>query len=180
MKEDVIKFRKIYKILIDNKVLHKNSIIKELGLSEPSLHKILTADLDDLKGLRASTLGLLQDFMKRHIGHVNYAGIEAETVKDAVPELTPDVRMKRNQDVLVKLKPGAKERREQELKEKAENTISVYSLDPSHGKAKDFNDNKEMRSKTKLKAHFWNFIQEATNCVPENVIITITINERKL
>ena len=141
MKEDVIKFRKVYNILIDKKVLTAKSIIKELGLSEPSLHKILTADLDELKGLRASTLGMLQDFMKRHINDLNYAGIES----DPLAESTNDVR--------IKIKPGVKERREQELRERGK--------DPGPIKT------------------FWDFIALASGCIPENVTINITINERK-
>ncbi|KKP51035.1 MAG: hypothetical protein UR43_C0028G0006 [candidate division TM6 bacterium GW2011_GWF2_33_332] len=79
MKDDILKFRKIYTILTKEKGKQKKYVYHEMSISEPSLVKILTADLNDLKGLRASTLGVIQDFNKRHMDDFNYSGIKSIT-----------------------------------------------------------------------------------------------------
>lgn len=77
MKEDILKFRKCCEILKSEKGFTNEKLCKELGISDPTLSKLMTFDLSDLKGIRASTLGIIQGFLKRHCNDVNYAGIKS-------------------------------------------------------------------------------------------------------
>jgi DNA-binding Xre family transcriptional regulator len=76
MREDILKFRKVCVVLKSEKEYTNEKLCKELGISDPTLYKLINADIDELKGIRASTLGVIQDFMKRHCNDLNYAGIK--------------------------------------------------------------------------------------------------------
>lgn len=116
MREDIEKFRKVVAIILE-KGQTKGLICKEMGMSGPTLQNLLTAELnsfnrDGQSGLRASTLGIIQDFNKRHIDDLNYAGIKAETI-----ELSTEP--------LIHLKPGVKEKPMKELEEQGKGDFSV-------------------------------------------------------
>ena len=83
--DDIIKFRKTCEKLLENKKITKKDISKEIGLSEPSVIKIMTVPLSDLKGLRASTLAAMQDFSKKHKIEADYADITPEDISADPP-----------------------------------------------------------------------------------------------
>ena len=65
-KEDIIKFRRTCETMLNSKQKKLKEIADEVGLSEPSVVKIMNTPLPELKGIRASTLGAIQDFNKNH------------------------------------------------------------------------------------------------------------------
>jgi len=86
-RDDIIKFRRICKTFLDSKQMTRKQIAGEIGLSEPSVVKALTVPIQDLKGLRASTLGAIQDFNKKHQSDADYidAGPPPESVEEQIP-----------------------------------------------------------------------------------------------
>ena len=85
MKEDILKFRKTCDVLLKEKGYTRGSICREAGMSEPTLQKLLNDELDSFKrsgqaGMRSSTLGIIQDFNKRHKDDVTYAGIKSDVI----------------------------------------------------------------------------------------------------
>jgi hypothetical protein len=74
MKDDILKFRKICGILL--KTESRKVICLDMGVSDPTLTKLLDSDLDDEFKIRASMLGMVQNFNKKHREILNYAGIE--------------------------------------------------------------------------------------------------------
>ena len=82
MKEDILKFRKVCDILKQDKGYKLPQLIKELGVSEPTFYKLINTDINELK-IQSSVLGLVQDFNKKHLDDVRYAGIEG--IKEPAP-----------------------------------------------------------------------------------------------
>ena len=85
MTDDILKFRKTCDILMKEKGYTRGSICREAGMSEPTLQKLLNDELDSFKrsgqaGMRSSTLGIIQDFNKRHMDDVTYAGVKSEVI----------------------------------------------------------------------------------------------------
>ncbi len=78
MHEDILKFRKLCEILKTEKKYSNKKLYLELGVSDPTLAKLLKEDLNTIKP-RASVLALVQDFIKKHIDDINYAGIKPDT-----------------------------------------------------------------------------------------------------
>ena len=74
MKDTIRKFRKVTGILIEEKGYTGTRIYKEMNISEPTLAKLLKDDVEEMK-IKASVLAAVQDFNKRHIEDLNYAGI---------------------------------------------------------------------------------------------------------
>ena len=74
MKDTIRKFRKVTGILIEEKGYTGTRIYKEMNISEPTLAKLLKDDVEEIK-IKASVLAAVQDFNKRHIEDLNYAGI---------------------------------------------------------------------------------------------------------
>jgi hypothetical protein len=105
MKEEIIRFRELCNVLIEEKDWSLKRLAMEIKVSPPTLDRIRTSDLDDLKGVHASTLGAIQDFCKRHREVLEYAGIESdpETVRklnsavDVIKEHTEDMFKKKKQ-----------------------------------------------------------------------------------
>lgn len=64
MREDVTRFRKIYKNLIAAKTYTRKQVVDALKVSDPTLKRLLEANLDDEFHIRASVLGAVQDFNK--------------------------------------------------------------------------------------------------------------------
>lgn len=72
MTEDILKFRTICGILRKEGYLNKQLCL-ETGITHPTLKKILKGDIQKIK-IYASVKGLIQDFNKKHIELLNYAG----------------------------------------------------------------------------------------------------------
>jgi len=77
MKDDILKFRSVCEILRKEKQYTNKQFCQELGISEPTLTKLLKDDINEIKP-RASVLGIVQDFNKNHRSDVNYAGVTTE------------------------------------------------------------------------------------------------------
>lgn len=149
MKEDLLKFRKCCEILKTEKDYTNGNLCKELGISEPTLFKLMTMDINEAKGLRASTLGIIQDFLKKHCNDVNYAGIKP------APEDVQEMRKNLgNYDKKVEEKTSPID----------------YTIVP--GKKKD----PEIISQTEQTGNPFAALLEALNNVPKNITIVITIN----
>jgi hypothetical protein len=78
MNEDVLKFRKICLALLADRTITHKRICLETGISTTSLTKYLTLDPNILPKLRASKLAAMQDFNKKHVTDMNYAGIKPD------------------------------------------------------------------------------------------------------
>lgn len=80
MKDDVVRFRKICRILIEGKAKTQRDICAFMNLSAPSLARLLTAPIDESFHLRASTLGAIQDFNKHYCSYerLNLAKLPAD------------------------------------------------------------------------------------------------------
>lgn len=65
MREDVKRFRIIASSLISGKKMKRADLLKELGVSPPTYDKIIVEDLDKVR-IKASVLGKIQDFNKKH------------------------------------------------------------------------------------------------------------------
>lgn len=66
MKEDVRRFRKIYSNLVEGKTRTPKQIRDEMGISQPTLKRLIEAPIDEEFHIRASILGLIQDFSKKY------------------------------------------------------------------------------------------------------------------
>lgn len=77
MKDDILKFRKTCDVLIADKGYNKNKISIESKLTWPTLKKVLEDPVDEIK-IMPSILGIIQDFNKKHIDDVRYAGIQSD------------------------------------------------------------------------------------------------------
>jgi DNA-binding Lrp family transcriptional regulator len=149
MKEDdVLKLRKIVEILRTEKKYSMAKIGKEIKLSEPTLKKLLEDDIAEMH-VRASVLGLVQDFNKKHCEDLNYAGIEAapETVVRKAVE-----KMK---------------------KEKKQTGFSPEDL-PDFKSAEEFNH--EVQETVYPEEGLKLFFESLGKAIPPNMTMTITIN----
>ena len=89
MKDDIIKFRKIVECLQEEGKCKLNKIIEEMGISQPTLYKILYDNLE-VVSIRASVLGKVQDFIKKHNLVLSYKGIEGvEAIEELIQSKTP-------------------------------------------------------------------------------------------
>jgi len=82
MHEDFLKFRKLCEVLKTEKGWAQKKFLLELDISQPTFNKLLKADIETIK-FHASILGIIQDFIRKHIDDLNYAGIrpDPETVE---------------------------------------------------------------------------------------------------
>lgn len=80
MKEDVLRFRKLCDILI-KKGYNKNKIVLESKLTWPTFQKILVEPIEEIH-ITASVLGIVQNFIKKHIDDLNYE--ETVIISDSV------------------------------------------------------------------------------------------------
>jgi predicted transcriptional regulator len=72
MRDDVERFRKLVKTLLSGNTLSKDDVLKVMGISIPTLDKLLNENLATIK-VYASVLGKVQDFNKQYC---SYIGIE--------------------------------------------------------------------------------------------------------
>lgn len=85
-KEDIIKFRRTCETMLNSKQKKLKEIADEVGLSEPSVVKILNTPLPELKGIRASTLGAIQDFNKNHRDDCYRQEVEEPAKSNPIPK----------------------------------------------------------------------------------------------
>jgi len=111
MHEDFLKFHKLCEVLKTEKGWAQKKFLLELDISQPTFNKLLKADIETIK-FQASILGIIQDFIRKHIGDLNYAGIrpDPETVE----------RMKNNLSNYQPSGNGKKENDESESEPKPE------------------------------------------------------------
>lgn len=152
MKEDLLKFRKCCEILKTEKDYTNGKLCKELGISEPTLFKLMTMDINEAKGLRDSTLGIIQDFLKKHCNDVNYAGIKP--APEAVQEMRKNLGNYKEPDKKVEEKTSPID----------------YTIVP--GKKKET----ESIALTEQTGNPFTALLEALNSVPKNITIVITVN----
>jgi len=159
MKEDVLRFRKCVEMLKSEKGYTNEKLCKELGISDPTLFKLMTIDLTELKGLRASTLGIIQDFMKAHCNDINYAGIEPlEITPENKEKVEAAERLSKHPYFKGKTSGGANDLRpEKEKKEVGPEQISGTLETTSNPFA---------------------LLLEALKSIPSNVRIQISINDK--
>jgi len=111
MYEDVLKFRKLCGVLKSEKKYSVKQIIAETGLSEPTVSKLLKDNPAELK-IRPSVLGTVQDFIKKHISDLNYAGIrpdprEVERMRKNLSDYSADSSKKENETPEPGPEPGS-------------------------------------------------------------------------
>jgi transcriptional regulator with XRE-family HTH domain len=75
---DIDKFKKICEILKKEKNYTDKIIAAEMGISDVHVNNILK---DKILKIRASTLGKIQDFNKKHITDLEYAGLSNDNTK---------------------------------------------------------------------------------------------------
>lgn len=115
MKEDVRRFRKIYSNLVEGKTRTPKQIRDEMGIAIPTLQKLLTAELDETFHIRASMLGLIQDFSKKYTDYERL-NIEPEPDQDQNREWFERLKGKEIKIKLDPPQPAHRERPEQPAK----------------------------------------------------------------
>lgn len=80
--EDILKFRKVCDVLIKEKGYNKNKLVSESKLSWPTFQKVFKPGPEPAK-VSASVLGIIQDFNKKHLTVLNYAGIKPVATAEA-------------------------------------------------------------------------------------------------
>lgn len=78
MKEDIEKFRKLATMLLSGNTLSKDDILRTMGISIPTLDKLLHENMATIK-IQASILAKVQDFNKTYC---QYQGIEEQPAKE--------------------------------------------------------------------------------------------------
>ena len=147
MKDDIVKFHKICTSLL-KRGYSNSKIYKEMGISDPTFQKLLTVDLTDPKGIRVSTLAMIQDFNKKHIEEFNYDGIEP-----------------------IKITPENKEQVENAIK------LSKHSYF-SDKKEEDKPTPTKGEPTIPPFAQFLSALAQTIHLIPSNVSIHISINEK--
>lgn len=177
MKEDILKFRKLCDILLKDKGYSKSSICKEIGISEPTLQKLLTAELDSFNrdgssGMRASTLGIIQDFNKKHCNDLNYAGIKPAAIIEVDKKVDTE-KLKKN---LSNYKEPEK-KVEEKIKEGLKRTGEAFMKEARRLEFKGSEYVPHLEITGKPYNAFDSFL-EALKSVPSNVTIHISVNEK--
>lgn len=99
MRDDILKFRKLCEVLKKEKHYSQKQFCIELGISQGTFKNLLKEDIATIKPY-SSVLGKVQDFIRKHINDLNYAGIkpDPETVnklrknlKNYQPDKQPEV-----------------------------------------------------------------------------------------
>jgi len=157
-RDDVLKFRKLCDVLIGENQWPLKRIAMSTGLSLPTIEKLRTSDLAELTGIRASSFAAMQDFVKRNITVLDYAGIKSQPLEETKPTLPLEIN-----------KPN--------LAAPNKKLTEEDRISTGGGKAQEFNKEHAANLKSQLNTHFWDLIKVANECVPDNVIITITINK---
>lgn len=160
MKDTIRKFRKVVDILIREKGYTGTRVYEEMKISEPTLTKLMKEDVNEIK-VRALVLAAVQDFNKRHIEDLNYAGIfPGENGKEEA--LVPERKAR-------PAKPAPKQEEAAPLNPTPEPApIQAIAPAPTEEDPKGLFAKKdfiEMLSKVALE-------------LPPNVVINITINEK--
>jgi hypothetical protein len=101
MKEDVRRFRKIYSNLVEGKTRTPKQIRDEMGISQPTLKRLIEAPIDEEFHIRASILGLIQDFSKKYRDYERL-NIEPEPDQDQNREWFEKLKGK---EIKIKLDP---------------------------------------------------------------------------
>jgi AraC-like DNA-binding protein len=101
MRGDVIHFRRICNNLVNGKTRTAKQIAQEMGISDLTLKKLLTAELDETFHIRASVLGLIQDFSKKYTDYERL-NIEPEPEQDQNREWFEKLKGK---EIKIKLDP---------------------------------------------------------------------------
>ena len=101
MRDHVIHFRRICDNLVTGKTRTATQIAQEMGIAQPTLQKLLTAEIDETFHIRASILGLIQDFSKKY---TDYERINVND--DEAQEWKPRLDKFKGQDITLQLDPG--------------------------------------------------------------------------
>lgn len=89
MKEDIKKFRKIVKIMIENKMSDKKEITKQLDVAPMTLVRLLTTEINTDFKVKASVLGKIQDFNKENRNVLMYGPPGTKENEDAEEKKEP-------------------------------------------------------------------------------------------
>ena len=86
---DIYYFKKVYRYLTEERGTKVNEIVKESGLNYPLVNKLVKCTSKTIPNLRASSWGLLQDFVKKykvHVAELDYVGTYDEGVEHIISE----------------------------------------------------------------------------------------------
>ena len=83
MNDYIIRFRKICAVLMADRTRTKSNIYTEMGMTYGGMTKLLEEPLDENFHLHASTLGKIQDFIKKY---AYYETMKPEDVPPVFPE----------------------------------------------------------------------------------------------
>jgi hypothetical protein len=162
MKDTIRKFRKVTGILIEEKGYTGTKIYKEMNISEPTLAKLLKEDIEEIK-IKASVLAAVQDFNKRHIEDLNYAGIDPGDAEESRGD-PPAGKRKYERKTPIK---------KQEETVTAEETRQEPTPEPLPQKPAVDEDKGLFAKKD-----FIEMLAKVARELPSNVVINITINEK--
>jgi hypothetical protein len=181
MKDDILKFRKCVDVLKKEKGFSNVKICSEMGISDPTLKKLMETDIAELKP-RASVLALVQDFNKKHCNDLNYADI-----KPAPEEIR---KMRKN---LVNYKEPEKEiletieRDKKSIEKKGKDFINdliedkpSFVVTDKNGKSEIISEHKEPVMPDPItpekSVNPFELLLEALKLIPSNIKINISIN----
>lgn len=122
MKDDILRFRKVCDVLMKEQKYTQSKLCAEMGVSEPTIMKLLKGDLAEFK-IRASVLGVVQDFCEKHCDDLKYAGINST---DSVPEKVKEALKKTGESIM------------NEAKQKEEKLIE--EIEPAEAQTTSFTD----------------------------------------
>jgi hypothetical protein len=205
MKEDILKFRKCVDILIKEKGYNKNKISIESKINWPTMKKLLEEDINVVH-VKASNLGLVQDFLHKHCDDMNNAGIKSENIPG---ELIDKYSDKKNEN---KFKTWTEEQeekqREQFPKDQADVIMSgerdlgpVKESEKASLAGAEFHERfsehiksgkhttadylfEEDSAKKGIDIHreyeFWIKLGDALKLIPDNIQIKITVSKKSV
>jgi len=86
---DIYYFKKVYRYLTEEQGKKVTEIIKLSGLNQPLVKKLIACTKETIPRMRASTLGSLQDFVKRykeHVAEIDYVSEFNESAEQIIEE----------------------------------------------------------------------------------------------
>lgn len=86
---DIYYFKKVYRYLTEERGKKMSDVVTESGLHCPLVKKLIGCSKDTIPNMRASTWGMLQDFVKKykvHVAEVEYVGVLNEGIEHLIEE----------------------------------------------------------------------------------------------
>jgi len=118
-------FRKTVDLLISKKVMTKSKVMKDVGLDYYKFNEILQKPMAEIT-LKASTLGKIQDFNKRHVTIHTYPELSGKIPETKPPVSRPAVRAKKPAPLKKEVQKAAAEANTQKADEQAKKNIDDF------------------------------------------------------